>query len=194
MDDGRLLALLALAGLTAGVGLRGSRGAVRGGRKGPPDRCILCGVPEGESCRGHRRIDTPPVRLTGVLAGHPLVRQNLGPRDRDRPPLLRMTLLLETGSHGNVVVDNVITTGNLLHHPHAETRPPRKGDQVAVTAWERRSTPKDPQVRWSAYEARFRSSSEPGAAAPYAAAEVPPRRDARPRGRRSRCSSGTSSR
>jgi hypothetical protein len=67
-----------------------------------------------------------------------------------------MTLLLETGSHGNVIVDNVITTGNLLHHPHAETRPPRKGDQVAVTAWERKATPKDPGVQWSAYEGGVR--------------------------------------
>jgi hypothetical protein len=65
-----------------------------------------------------------------------------------------MTLLLETGSHGNVIVDNVITTGNLLHHPHAETRPPRKGDQVALVAWERRATPKDPQIQWSAYEGK----------------------------------------
>jgi len=152
VDDGRLLTLLALAGLAAGAGLRGSRGVARPSRRGPPDRCLICGVPEGEPCRGHRRIDTSPVRLTGVLAGHPLVRQNLGPRDRDRPPLLRMTLLLESEQRGNVIIDNVITTGDLLHHPHAESRPPRKGDRVALTAWERKSTPKDPAVQWSAYE------------------------------------------
>lgn len=165
MSDGRLLVAGVLGALVVGRAACGSRGVVRRTRAPLPDRCKFCGATEDAGCSTSCRPGTrarlsgdlssvlvPPVRLTGVLVGHPLVQQNLGGGDRDHPDRLRVTLLIESEEHGNLVVAKVLTNEKMLFHPYDPHRSPRKDDRVAVTAWKCQFALKDEKQAWSAYE------------------------------------------
>jgi hypothetical protein len=165
VSDGRLLVAGVLGALVVGRAACGSRGVVRRTRDLLPDRCKFCGATEDVGCSTVCRSGTrarlqgrledvlvPPVRLTGVLAGHPLVKQNLGGGGRDRPDRLRVDLILESDEHGNLVVENVMTNGKMLFHPEDPHRSPRKDDRVAVTAWKCNFGLKDRKQAWCAYE------------------------------------------